>query len=191
MIVRGSSSGREAAAYPLSDAAELERILGAMSRRLHARHQEPFHLVGIRRRGVPLARKLARRLAGLGRDVLVGEVTLKRYDDDLSLLHRDPEPEEQEPLPFEAEGARIVLVDDVVFSGRTLLEATGHFVRKGASAVEAVVVCARGEPDLAVRAATVGMRLDVGPDTIVEVHVPPYEDDAGIRLRRRPAESGS
>lgn len=191
MIVRGSSTGGEAAAYPLSDAAGLDRILGAMSRRLHARHQEPFHLVGIRRRGVPLAERLAHRLADLGRDILVGEVTLKRYDDDLSLLNREPEPEEEEPLPFEAQGARIVLVDDVVFSGRTLMEATAHFVRKGASAVEAAVVCARGEPDLSVHAATVGMRLDVGPDTIVEVHVPPYEDDAGVRLRRKPVEGGA
>lgn len=79
----------------------------------------------------------------------------------------------------------------MIFSGRTLMEATAHLVRKGASGVEAAVVCARGEPDLAVQAAIVGMRLDVGPDTIVEVHVPPYEDDARVRLRRKPVEGGS
>lgn len=173
--------------FRITDQGGLDRILEELALRLAGRESGQLGLVGIRRRGVPLAEGIATRLRGLGREVTVGEIGLKRYDDDLTLLHDEPRLDE-EPLPFDPRGSRIVLVDDVLFSGRTLFTATAHFVREGVDSVTALVICARGEPELPVTVQDVGLHLDVGSGGIVDVHVPPYEEEGGIWLRHRPEE---
>lgn len=143
-------------------------------------------LVGIRRRGVPLAEALADRLEErLGAAPPVGELTLKRYADDLSVLHDEPRLEEEEPLPFDPAGRTLLVVDDVLYSGRTLLRATTHLVSAGAERVVAAVVCARGPNEVPLTAAFVGFRLDVGEANVVEVHVPPYEEDLAVWVMPR------
>ena len=69
-------------------------------------------------------------------------------------------------------------------TGRTLLAAANHFLSRGAVSVECAVLCARGEPEVPVMAATVGMRLDVPEGVAVEVHAPPFEGELGVWIRR-------
>lgn len=167
----------------VADASELDRTLRSMARHLRGEVAEPTGLVGIRRRGVPLAERLAHHLGKLHRTVPVGELGMKRYDDDLNVLHDEPSLEEL-PLPFDLDGARVVVVDDVLFTGRTLMRAASHLLARGAGGVELAVLCSRGRPEVPVAATRVGMRLDVPDGLVVEVHIPPYEDDTGILIRR-------
>lgn len=140
-------------------------------------------LVGIRRRGVPLARALHARIEDLGgAGVEIGELELKRYSDDLEVLHHQPHLEEPDrTIPIE--GRRVLLVDDVLYTGRTLARAVQHVATAGARDVRCAVLCIRSGAELPIRADFVGFRFDVGAGGIVEVLTPPYEDELGVVLR--------
>ena len=172
-----------APSFAVADAMQLEGTLRVMGRRLHAEQSGPVALVGLRRRGVPLAERLAVHLRELGLAAPVGELDLARYDDDLHVLHDEPRLREV-PLPFQVEGAHLVVIDDVLYTGRTLLTAASHLLSRRARVVECAVLCARGRPEVPVTAGTVGMRLDVPARLAIEVHVPPFEEDLGVWIRR-------
>lgn len=158
--------------------------LDRMAAAIDAAVGDRISVVGIRRRGVPLARELADRL-GRRRDgeVACSELTLKRYADDLTLLHEQPRL--QEPPELQVEGSTAILVDDVLYSGRTVLRALGEVVASGAARVRVAVLASRGPNDVPVRADWVALRLDVGDDNVIEVHAPPYEERLEVVLRRR------
>lgn len=168
--------------FLIADRGRIERELDDMAHRIHGTLDPGFLVVGILRRGVPLARALAERLSNLrGEEVPVGELRLKRYADDLSVLHDEPRLEEDE-LPFAVEGADLLLVDDVIYSGRTFLKAVGHLVGRGAGRVRLAALCSRGENAVPVHADFVGMQIDVGEGNVIEVHVPPFEEEWAVHL---------
>jgi pyrimidine operon attenuation protein/uracil phosphoribosyltransferase len=169
--------------------ARIDQVLDRMAGGVLATLGEVPLVIGILRRGVPLARALAGRLEALsGRPAPVAEVRLKRYADDLTLLHREPQ---LEPVTqgLEVRGARVLLVDDVLYTGRTLLRAAGWLSGLGAGSVHLAVLCARDarELEMPVRAEFVGLHFDVEPGAIIEVQVPPYEGQWAVLLTRRPA----
>jgi pyrimidine operon attenuation protein / uracil phosphoribosyltransferase len=171
--------------FLVADEARIERVLDDLARRIHAVHGPELRVVGIRRRGVPVAEVLARRLGSLGgRQVPLGTIELERYADDLTLLHDEPQVGAID-LPFEPGGATVLIVDDVLYSGRTFLEAVAHLVRAGAMKVELAALCARGASEVPVRADFVGLRLDVGESDVIEVRAPPYEATWEVRLFHR------
>ncbi|HEV3165387.1 MAG TPA: phosphoribosyltransferase family protein, partial [Isosphaeraceae bacterium] len=103
----------------LRDAAGLEALLGSLVAQIAEgrRTAAPVRLVGIRTRGVPIARRLAEKLqALLGEPVPVGAVDITLYRDDFDQAHSWPVLRGTE-IPFSVEGAEIVLVDDVLFTG--------------------------------------------------------------------------
>lgn len=171
--------------FLIADEAQIDEVLGLLARRIHAELASDVGVIGILRRGAPLAEALGERLAALrGKDVEVGTLRLKRYADDLTVLHDRPRLEEAD-LPFEVRGARLVLVDDVIYSGRTLLEAVAHVHAAGAASIHVAALCSRGANEIPVHADFVGLRVDVGEGNIVEVHVPPYEDEWAVWLVHR------
>ena len=172
--------------FRVADEDRVARTLDRLARRIHAELGRGLRLVGVLRRGAPLARELARRLAELrDEDVEVGTLRLKRYADDLTVLHDEPELKREEPLPFEIEGAEILLVDDVVFTGRTLFKAVGHLTAAGARSVHVAVLCSRGPNEVPVYGRFVGMQLDVGEGNLLEVHAPPYEREWAVHVFHR------
>jgi pyrimidine operon attenuation protein/uracil phosphoribosyltransferase len=169
-------------AFCVADAARVERILDRLADRIRPWVDPDFAILGVRRRGVPLARALARRLETRGPgSIRVGEIGLRRYDDALALLHPRPALD-HEPAGFEVEGRTVLVVDDVLYTGRTLLRALEWLVERGAGRVHSAVLCARGEPEVPVRADFLGLRLDVGPGGIVGVAIPPYEPDLAVSV---------
>lgn len=166
--------------YPIAGSAELDAILDDLARRVAAAGR-PALLLGIRRRGVPLARELAARLGGSGEPPPVLEIGLARYADDLTPIH--PETAlTHEPEGSALKGAAVLVVDDVLYTGRTLLAASAWAVARGAARVQAAVVCARDSREVPLEAAFVGRRLEVGAGTAIEVRIPPFEAERAIVL---------
>lgn len=168
----------------VATAHRIERTLDALAARIAGSVPDELMLLGIRRRGLPLAERLAERLrVRHGRTAPVSEVTVKRYADDLSLLHRHPQLTDA-GLP-DWHGA-LVLVDDVLFTGRSLLRVLDWLQAADPRQVLAAVLCARDAREVPVRADFMGMQFDIGPSGVIDVHIPPYENELAVWLSIRP-----
>jgi pyrimidine operon attenuation protein/uracil phosphoribosyltransferase len=168
--------------FLVADKDRFERTVHRLADRVYARLDDPPVIIGIRRRGVPLAEAMAVYLEKRHDwPLTVGEITLKRYRDDLTILHQRPKLAE-DSLTVDVEEASVLLVDDVLYTGRTLLRAAEFLLEAGAGEVNAAVLSARDRPEVPVAATFIGLRLDVGPGNAIEVEIPPYEDRSGIRL---------
>ena len=173
----------------LYDTRQLDAIVHRMARRaagLFTGHADVM-LVGIQRRGVPIAEMLRERLArdfGFAAIPLV-ELQIKRYADDLTLLHPDTRLTEDPALAsLDLSGHTVLLVDDVLYRGHSLLRAVGWLAQRAPAEVRVAVLADRHVAQLPVRADVVGAHLAVAPDDVIECHVPPYEPDFAIELVR-------
>jgi len=167
----------------LADAAAVEALLDELAGAIRPHLQATTALVGILRRGAPLAQLLAQRLeAAGGRAPEVGELALKRYSDDLTVLHDRPRLD-KDSLDIGVHGRHLILVDDVLFTGESMFRAACHLRAAGATRLQTAVLCTRGRPTMPVRADFAGRRLDVGPGWVVDCAVPPYESALGITIR--------
>lgn len=177
--------------FCLYDAAELDVILQAMAR--HAAALLPAKqsaLVGIQRRGEPLARMLQQHLGRLSGEAELPLYALKvqRYADDLSLLHAQTDLTENPQLArLDLTGTTLLVVDDVLYEGHSLLRTCAYLARLGARAVRTAVLVDRCICKQPVHADIVGVHLQVAPGDIIECNVPPYEDSFRIDVRRRGA----
>ncbi|MFW6010821.1 MAG: phosphoribosyltransferase family protein [Gemmatimonadota bacterium] len=167
--------------FQLAGPERVESVLDWIARQIAAVDEDDRKIVGVRRRGVPLAERLAERLR---HDGSVQELALKRYADDLTLLHDRPALEEDPELDLD--GRSVLLVDDVLYTGRTLFRAAQIATTEGARRVRTAVLCSRGPNEVPVTADVTGLRLDVGKEHAVEVHTPPYEDKLGVYIVQRP-----
>ena len=149
----------------------LERIATEIAERGHP--NEELALVGIRRGGEPLARELARLLtAKRGREVRVGSVDITLYRDDAATALPSPRIGPSH-IPFDIVGSRIVLVDDVLYTGRTIRAALDALLDYGRPRrIELAVVADRGGRELPIQAdysiaetnVAEGSRVEVLPD---------------------------
>lgn len=170
--------------FCIADEQRVQDLLDQLSDELIAEVGANIQLVGIERRGVPLARKLADRIEEkTGETPEMDELALKRYADDLSLLHEDPALKEEPELDFE-DDRTVVLVDDVLFTGRTMFRAARIVVDRGADVVKTAVLCARGTPELPVEGNFFGLQADVSDEQVIEVHIPPFEDRMAVYLQK-------
>ena len=118
----------------IMDATQIDRALSRIAHEIVERNgPEGVALIGIRTRGVPLARRLADKIGEFeGVEVPVGTVDVTLYRDDLSQIAPNPVVQATE-LPFRLEDTNVVLVDDVLFTGRTVraaLEAIHTYGRR-------------------------------------------------------------
>lgn len=172
--------------FVVADADWVEQVVSRLAGSVLVQLGGDIVVVGVLRRGGPLGGMLATRLAEQsGLEVPFGELKLKRYDDSLTVLHDTPRLEESS-LPFEVAGKTVLLVDDVLYTGRTLFQAALHLDRLGAARVHTAVLCSRLGEEMPVRGDFVGMRLEVSPACIIHVHIPPYEERLGVTLEHRP-----
>lgn len=171
----------------LYDTNALQRVLDTMAAGVSARlaGAEQVSLVGVLRRGAPLADMLQERLVQrLPRtDMQRIDLSIKRYSDDLKLLHPQTQLIEQpEHTNMDLSGRVVVLVDDVLYGGFSLNRAVQYLVAKQVKTIHTVVLVDRVCATLPIHADVSGMKLQVEPGNIVECHVPPYEPTFQIVL---------
>lgn len=147
--------------------------------------RERIAIVGILRRGAPLADRLHARLAdtwGLSGCVRL-DLKIKRYADDLTLLHPDTQlTENPAHASLDLSGHTVLVVDDVMYRGHSMLRAVDYLARRQPAEIRTVVLVDRGAAKLPVRTDIVGVRLDIAPPDIIECNVPPYEAHFRIDL---------
>jgi pyrimidine operon attenuation protein / uracil phosphoribosyltransferase len=139
---------------------------------------EPTVIIGILRRGAPLADRLSESLRHdfARTNFARTDIKIKRYADDLTILHPETQlsaPAEHESIDFK--GRTLVLVDDVLYEGHSMLRALDYFARKQPARIIAAVLADRCVRKFPIKADVVGLRLQVAPGDIVECGVPPYE----------------
>jgi len=149
-------------------------------------------LIGIQRRGVPLARRIAASIAEHeGVEVPVGALDITFYRDDLSLVAQQPIVKGTE-LPSGIDGQTIVLVDDVLYTGRTIRAAMDALVDFGRpQAIRLAVLVDRGHRELPIRADHVGKNVPTSREEIVKVHLEETDGVDGVEIERLAAEVAS
>jgi pyrimidine operon attenuation protein/uracil phosphoribosyltransferase len=177
----------------LMDGDEIERALTRIAHEILERNKttERLAIVGIRTRGVPLARRLAARIERLaGTKPAAGVLDINLYRDDLSLIGDHPVLRKTE-IPFEVDGSRIVLVDDVLFTGRTIRAALDGLVDLGRPAwIQLAVLVDRGHRELPIRADFVGKNVPTSALEEVEVRLAEADGVDEVRLIEAPAPRG-
>ncbi len=147
-------------------------------------------LIGIRRRGVPLAERIREAIKGIeGVLVPLGVLDITLYRDDLRMISPQPLVRSTE-LPFEVEDRVLVLVDDVLFTGRTVraaLEALMHYGRP--RAIQLAVLVDRGHRELPVRADYVGKNVPTSHRENVMVHLSETDGDDVIFIEEQEGDS--
>jgi pyrimidine operon attenuation protein/uracil phosphoribosyltransferase len=157
----------------LMDRARVARTLTRMATEVLERHSslDGLTFVGIRSRGVPLAKRLAQRVAELAgaAPLPVGALDITLYRDDLTMIALHPIMKGTD-IPFSIDGASVVLVDDVLFTGRTVRAALQELIDLGRpDRIELAVLVDRGHRELPIRADYVGKTVTTARDENVQV----------------------
>jgi pyrimidine operon attenuation protein/uracil phosphoribosyltransferase len=158
------------------DADRIARTLARIAHEILERNKtvEELALVGVRRRGVPLARRLARALREIsGYDVPTGALDITLYRDDLMRNAVGPQPVVgRTEIPFSIDDRRILLVDDVLYTGRTTRAALDALIDFGRpKAIQLIVLVDRGHRELPIKADYVGKNLPTSSEQSVQVRL--------------------
>ncbi|HUQ94812.1 MAG TPA: bifunctional pyr operon transcriptional regulator/uracil phosphoribosyltransferase PyrR [Bryobacteraceae bacterium] len=156
----------------LMSASEIDRTLVRLAHEILEKTQDLDKLafIGIRRRGVPLAQRLAAKIEALeGRKIPVGILDINLYRDDLSTVGATPVVSATE-IPFPVAGKDVVLMDDVLYTGRTIRAALDALFDQGRAArVQLLVLIDRGHRELPIEARYVGRMVQTTSREIIEV----------------------
>lgn len=144
-------------------------------------------LVGIRRRGVPLAQRLQDKINEIeGMRLPMGALDITLYRDDLTTLDVHPVIHKTE-VPFALAGKKVILVDDVLYTGRTVRAALDALMDMGRpQSIQLAVLIDRGHRELPIRADFVGKNVPTSKKEVVSVRVAEVDGDDGVSIQELP-----
>ena len=158
------------------DADRISRTLTRIAHEIVERNKgvEDLALVGVRTRGVHIARRLAHTLREITRsDIATGALDITLYRDDLMRYAVGPQPVvRRTEIPFSIDDKKILLVDDVLYTGRTIRAALDALIDFGRpKAIQLIVLVDRGHRELPIKADYVGKNLPTNPEESVRVRL--------------------
>lgn len=169
----------------LMDEAAVNRALMRLSHEIAERNRgvENVCLVGIRRRGEPLAQRIRSNIVKIeGVEVPCGSVDVRYYRDDLQRLSQEPIVTKAQ-LDFPVADKTVVLVDDVLYTGRTARAAMEAVLACGRPrAIQLAVLVDRGHRELPIRADYVGKNVPTSHTELIEARLPEYDGETGVYL---------
>ena len=169
----------------IMDEAAMNRALMRISHEIAEKNKgvENVVLVGIRRRGEPIARRIRKNIIKIeDAELDCGSIDIGFYRDDLSQLSENPTIRKAE-LPFSVTDKDVVLVDDVLYTGRTARAAIEAVFSCGRPrSIQFAVLVDRGHRELPIRADYVGKNLPTSRSELVEVRLPEYDGETGVYL---------
>jgi pyrimidine operon attenuation protein/uracil phosphoribosyltransferase len=167
------------------DAADMARALKRIAHEIVERNRGVHDLVviGIPRRGVPLARRITAQLRDIeNREVSTGALDVALYRDDYNTRHAAPQ---SSTISFDITGKTVVLVDDVLFTGRTVRAALNALNDLGRpAAVQLAVLVDRGHRELPIRADFVGKNAPTARDDDVQVLLAETDGEDTVRIEK-------
>ena len=159
---------------------EMGQLLAVMASQILAANSDTtIILLGIERRGGPLAERLSKLIETKGTQVEVGKLDINLYRDDLTRVAEQPVVRKT-ALPTDITDRNVILVDDVLYTGRTVraaLEALNDYGR--AHSIQLAVLLDRGQRELPIQPDFIGLRIETQPDEIVDVRVVEVDNEDG------------
>ncbi|HUY12321.1 MAG TPA: bifunctional pyr operon transcriptional regulator/uracil phosphoribosyltransferase PyrR [Terriglobia bacterium] len=174
--------------HQIMSASEIDRTLMRLAHEIVERNNgvEDVVFLGVRRRGVPLAERLAKRIAEIEKaSPPVATLDITFYRDDLSTIDQKPVVQHA-PLPLDIENKTVILVDDVLYTGRTTRAALDAMIDHGRPRrVELVVLIDRGHRELPIQANYVGRTVQTADHEVIEVRLREIDSEERVMLCER------
>src|SRR6187401_46264 len=173
------------------DADRIGRTLTRIAHEIVERNKgtDDLALVGVRTRGVPIARRIARTLREItGQDIPTGSLDITLYRDDLMRHAVGPQPlVRKTEIPFSIDNKRILLVDDVLYTGRTIRAALDALIDFGRpQVIQLIVLVDRGHRELPIKADYVGKNLPTSTRQSVQVRLQEIDGADEVVLEGEP-----
>ena len=169
----------------IMDATKIRRILDRMATEILERNRDlrGLVIVGIRTRGIYLAKRIARLIQAMeGIDVPVGVIDIRGYRDDRTERKVKPAPPRSDP-PFSIDKKDVILVDDVLFTGRTVRASLDCLVDRGRPrSVRLLVLIDRGHRELPIRADYTGKFLPTSRRELIQVHLKEFDKSDNVLI---------
>lgn len=172
------------------DEKAIQRALTRIAHEIIERNKgiENCVLVGIKTRGIYLANRLAKRIEKIeGEAIAVGELDITLYRDDLSFKNKDSEPEVKgSNLPVHINNKKVILVDDVLYTGRTVRAAMDALVDLGRpSLIQLAVLVDRGHRELPIRADFIGKNIPTSSQERIVVGLVETDDYDQVSIYKK------
>jgi pyrimidine operon attenuation protein/uracil phosphoribosyltransferase len=169
----------------IMDKAQMERTIHRMAHEIIEQNKgvEKIRLVGIRSRGVPLAERMSAYLKKIESvDIPVGIIDITLYRDDLSTIAHQPVIKGSS-IDFEMEGAVVILVDDVLYTGRTVRAAIDALLDFGRpSQIQLAVLVDRGHRELPIKSDYVGKNVPTSNEEIIKVSFEETDGEDSVKI---------
>ncbi len=172
----------------IMDAKDMEHSMKRIALEIVEKNKglQNVHLVGIQTRGVPMADRIARFLREIeAAEINVGTLDITLYRDDLSLVAEKPMMKGSD-IDFEVENSNIILVDDVLFTGRTVRAAIDAILDIGRPAnIQLCVLIDRGHQEMPVKANYVGRNVPTSINEVIKVTFEDTDEDEMVRIMEK------
>jgi pyrimidine operon attenuation protein/uracil phosphoribosyltransferase len=169
----------------LMTSSEIERTLVHLAHEIVEKTEgiKDLAFVGVRRRGIYLAERLARKISNMTSiEVPVGGLDIQEYRDDLTLRQTNPQVHAKQ-ISFSLTGRDVVLVDDVLYTGRTARAALDAIFDHGRPRrIRLCVLIDRGRRELPIEASFVGKRVEAAPSEVIEVRLKEEDETEKVLL---------
>lgn len=165
--------------------ADLDRALVRISHQIieNNRGTENICLIGIKTRGVPLARRIAKNIKKIeNTDIEVGALDITLYRDDLSVIATEPIVSDTN-VPFSVIGKTVILVDDVIFTSRTARAALDAVMKLGRpDKIQLAVLIDRGHSELPIKANFIGKNIPSSLNEVIIVRLAEYDGETNVGI---------